>query len=308
MFDSDFYNLSQELQGDLFQAGIALQKEPLSPLHPLLQIRRGFAESPGWMLVQAAEFDPEPLSVSNVRVRAVWSSERIIRALLDLMAGEKWLNRAGEEYALTDAGRAMLQNTVERRVKLLSPLADCLPRESLTHLEILMHRVIEASLSSPQPLAKWSLLHSRHRAPPEDAPVPVKIFQYCADFNAYRDDSHMAAFASQQIEAYIWEAFSFIWRGEAHTADGLFDQLIHRGYAHENYLYALNELVNRGWIEASGDAYQLTQTGRTCRDEAERLTDAYYYAPWPSLAKNGEAEELRRLMLEIRERCQAIGQ
>ena len=80
--------------------------EPPPPRHPLLQLRAGLAESPGWFLVQAAEFDPEPLTVAALRVRDIYASERIVQALLELMAGEQWFDRQGEVYTLTEHGRA----------------------------------------------------------------------------------------------------------------------------------------------------------------------------------------------------------
>src|SRR5689334_1828837 len=94
LLNSDFYELTQDFQAALFQGGMALQTDNFPPAatNPLLQLRRGYAESPAWFLVQAEEFDPEPLSVKNIRVRAVWSSERIVNAILDLMASEQWLD------------------------------------------------------------------------------------------------------------------------------------------------------------------------------------------------------------------------
>src|SRR5829696_7632375 len=97
--NSDFYDLTQAFQGALFQGGMALQPEDKMPLftNPVLQLRRGYAESPAWLMVQAQEFDSEPLSVERLRKRAVWSSERIISGLLDLMASEKWFDRIGDD-------------------------------------------------------------------------------------------------------------------------------------------------------------------------------------------------------------------
>ena len=56
----------------LYSAGGATRARSASPDEPppaLLQLRAGRAESPGWFLIQAAEFDPEPLTVENLRAR-----------------------------------------------------------------------------------------------------------------------------------------------------------------------------------------------------------------------------------------------
>jgi DNA-binding MarR family transcriptional regulator len=312
MFNSAFYDLSQNLQGALYQAAMnwwtqSGQEAPTASNNPLLAARRGYAESSNWFMVQAAEFAPDPLSVTALRQRAVWSSPSIVAALLELLASEGWFDRIGDQYHLTDEGRAIVSALVERRIKLITPLESNLPAELTSQVEALMRRVIELSLNSPTPPGKWSLEHSVRRSPPADAVNVVKIFQYCADFNAYRDDAHMAAFQPQGIEAYVWEAFSQVWQGTATTSEAIYRALNYRGYAREDFRRALDELARRGWIEAAdatGD-YRVTDAGCAVRDEAERLTDQYFYAAWSSLAA-GEAEELHRLMVTLKEQCEAL--
>ena len=90
--NADLYNLTQQVQGAMYQAGqkqylISLSDEerdnqPQRP--PLLNIRGGYAESVGWMMVQLLEFDPEPLTVEKFRVRAIYSAPRLSQALLEL--------------------------------------------------------------------------------------------------------------------------------------------------------------------------------------------------------------------------------
>ncbi len=65
----DFYNLSQSLAGAIFGALIQKMERPTDPPPPLLQLRRGRAEAPAWFLVQALEFDPEPISVETPATR-----------------------------------------------------------------------------------------------------------------------------------------------------------------------------------------------------------------------------------------------
>ena len=45
MFNSDFYNLTQEAQGAIFQAGYTLNPIPPANPNPLLQLRRGHVPS-----------------------------------------------------------------------------------------------------------------------------------------------------------------------------------------------------------------------------------------------------------------------
>ncbi len=308
MFNNDFYNLTQEAQGAIFQSGYKLNEAAaaLANPNPLLQVRRGLAESPGWFFIQAAEFDPEPLSVANFRVRAVWSSPRIVQALLEMMAGEKWFDRVGDDYYLTGDGRSVVEAVTERRRKVVHAAIPAMPAKETQRLESLLCRVIDSSLNTASPPDSWSLVHSRRRAPAEDAPALEKIFQYFSDINAYRDDSHMAAFQAHQIEAYTWEAFGLIWNESANSAQAVYDQLYYRGYSRAEYAAALDELVMRGWVENSSDStYRITKNGRTIRDAAETLTDAYFYAPWKILSE-AEAQETQMLLTDLRDRLNAV--
>jgi hypothetical protein len=296
MIKTEFYNLMMDTFDALgnavarVQAQTPAQERP--PQNPLLQIRRGFGESPAWFLVQALEFDPEPLSVTNLRVRDIYASERIVQALLELMASEKWFDRvetAGQSsavYAWNEAGRSALETLRSGSRQVMASLQP-LPAAEIERLEALLRRLIEASLASPEPPGVWCLAHSRRRAPDPHAALLVKIAQYFADFNAFRDDAHMAAWQPHDIEGYTWEAFSMVWEGTATSAEALFDQLAHRGYSWSDYAAALQALARRGWlVELGSDAsktYELTGKGQAIREEAERLTNDYFYASWSCL-------------------------
>ena len=143
LLDASFYDLTQTLWGAFaaaMGAARAREAEPPPPTPPILQLRAGLAESPAWFLMQAAEFDPEPLTVERLRVRDVYASERIVAALLDLMAGEKWFDRQGDEYALRFEGRAILERIHANRYRWLGTLD--LPEAaqrlavSYTHLDV----------------------------------------------------------------------------------------------------------------------------------------------------------------------------
>jgi hypothetical protein len=307
--NNEFYNLTQDFQGALFQGGMALLPNgaPGVPTNPLFQLRRGNAESPAWFLVQAEEFDPEPLSIERIRTRAVWSSERIVVALLDLMVSEKWLDRNGDDYPLTVEGHAVIQGMIERRQAILSPLITYLGKDEVEPVERFMRRVLDASLTSSEPPGKWSLAHSRRRAPDDDAPTVFKLFQYCADFNAYRDDAHMAAFQPLGVDAFAWEAFSHVWRGTATTAQAIFNELPHLGYSRGEYNEGLRQICEHGWVKTDdGEHYQITAEGRKIREEAERLTDEYFYGAW-SCFTDAEVEAFHHRLTNLKMKLEGIG-
>jgi hypothetical protein len=309
--DAAFYELTQEATGAIFGAMLAAQRlagEPPEPPPPLLQVRRGYAESPAWFLVQAAEFDPGPLTMANLRVRHIYSSERVIAALLAMMAVEGWLDRDTEgAYHLTAAGRAQYQRLRPRQHALIAALEPS-PDVQTDRLAELFDRVIEASLGSPDPPGTWCLAHSRRRAPAADAPPLARIFQYSEDLNAFRDDAHMAARRPLGIDGYVWEAFGLVCDDQANSAEALLSQLPYRGYARAEYADALEELARRGWLEQAGAAerYSATEAGRAVRAEVERLTDQYFYAPWSCLTE-AESAMVHDLLIRLRDGFEKAG-
>ncbi len=283
MFDHELYERTQNVQGAIWQAALMVQPNAgqMTSVNPLLQIRRGLAESPNWFMVQAAEFDPEPLTIENLRRRAVWSSPRIVAAVLELLAGEKWLDRINDNYHLTDEGRRVIDTIWQRYRQPISALDARLTVEDRLHvsrLESLLRQIIDASLAGTTDT--WCLVHSRRRAPSDEAAPLLKIFHYCEDLNAFRDDAHMAAFQPLAMPAYAWEAFAQVWYGTADTAQGVYDQLAYRGYSRTEYAQGLQECARRGWLTETTNVYQVTNEGKRVREEAERLTNEYFYASW----------------------------
>jgi hypothetical protein len=235
-------------------------------------------------MIQAAEFDPEPLTVARLRVRDVYGAERLVSAILELMASEKWFDRrAGDEYVLTAAGRQVLAQIFERRHGCLKAVELKLEGD-IAAADGTLGALVAASLESPDPPGAWCLEHSRRRAPGPDAPALARIFQYLEDFNAFRDDAHMAAWRRLNVSGVEWETFSHVWRGMATTAGACFEQLHYRGYTRAEFAEVLEGLSGRGWVERVGDEeYCVTAEGRAVREEAERKTDEYFFAPWSRL-------------------------
>jgi len=264
-------------------------------------LRAGLAESPAWFLMQAAEFDPQPLTVERLRVRDIYASERIVAALLDLMAGEKWFDRRGDEYALRFEGRAVLERIHANRYRWLGVLE--LPAAA-HRLERRLADLIAASLAAPDPPGVWCLAHSRRRAPAAGESTAAHLFQYVADINAFRDDCHMAAWRPLGVAGHVWEAFGLVTDGTGPTADALFDALAYRGYSVADYAAALAELAARDWVSAGTEGYAITNNGRAAREQVERATDSYFYAPWSDLS----AVEILEIRDDIHTLCEWLEQ
>ena len=298
--NADLYDFTQNLQGALWTAALAQYTTDAPRPTPtlLLQLRAGYAESPGWYLVQAAEFDPEPLTVDHLRVRAIWSAPSLVAALLELMASEQWLDRRGSDYHLTASGRAILDRSTTRRADVITSAHLSMPADHLDRLAALLTQIIDTSLRSPTPPGTWCLRYSHHRAPAESASTLLRIFYVFTDLNAFRDDAHMASWRDHHIDGYVWETFSHVLRDTATTADQLCDQLAYRGYACEDFAAALAELTSRGWLASSAEGAISTDQGRAIHLAAEQRTNDYFYAPWQALGDDS-LQELLTLLHEL---------
>ncbi|MEM7797900.1 MAG: hypothetical protein AAF633_01805 [Chloroflexota bacterium] len=295
--NANLYNLTQITQGKLFQALRKRQPqvaERLKTLPPIFQLRGGYAESPGWFMIQAAEFDPSPLTVSNLRVRDIYASERIVQGLLELLTGERWLAREGDQYSLTSSGREIIAQLKRRGAAYLTVEALDWEKEKVERLTRLMGDLIDLSLNIGPDPNPWSLVHSRNRAPQADAPLLQQLSQYFSDFNAYRDDAHMAAWKPLNIEGYVWEGFALIANGAATDSRSLYSSLFFRGYSQGEYQQALDRLTQRGWLGKNDVQYELTDAGKAVFEKVEAETDRFFYAPWNLLppADMTEAVEL----------------
>ena len=224
--------------------------------------------------------------------------ERILTALLELMASEKWFERRGDDYHLLPEGHRVKTYLADRMASVLEPLQSVIQQTDVQRLEALLAQIINYALDSKTPPGCWCLEHSRRRAPADSSPSIHKIFQYCADLNAFRDDAHMAAWRPYGVSGAAWEAFNYVCSGQAANADELFDQLAYRGYSREEYAQALQTLASHGWVAAANENVKVTDEGRAISAQVERVTDRYFYAPWLQLSET-ELDDLNRLFEQL---------
>lgn len=294
--NSDFYNLSQSLAGALYGAEVAIARRSNKPSpspspSPLLQLRSGYAESPGWYLVQALEFDPQPLTVELLRLRDTYAAPVLVGALLELMASDGWLAKTAAGLALTDRGRDVIVARIRAGNGRLQQVEDQLGPTAAAQLEQKLSRLNAAALAAPTPPGTWCLAHSRRRAYLSDNCTLSRIRQFTSDWNALRDDAHMAAFQPLEPRGYVWEAFALLQQEDVHTGADVQQKLFYRGYTTAEYAAGLDSLVDRGWVTKDEDRFQITAAGRDVLTAVEERTDAYFFAPFAILTDK-ETEQL----------------
>ncbi|KAA0254914.1 MAG: hypothetical protein EDM79_20720 [Chloroflexi bacterium] len=177
-----------------------------------------------------------------------------------------------------------------------------LPPNDLQRLVDYLVRLSDASFAAPEPPPKFCLTHYKNYKSTFDdnAPLIRLFFHYFKELDFYRMDSHMAAWRSHNLEGNRWEVFSEVWGGKNNTLNKIFDELSFRGITREEYASILQELVERRWVQQDRETYQLTAEGKRIREDAEALTDKYFFAAWSCL-NEPELEELSRLASQLRD-------
>jgi len=309
--NAELYDFTQNLQGLIFQAGMkhyaettpADQQVETPELPPIMNIRRGYAESVGWMMVQLYEFHPEPLTVNTFRVRAVYSAPRLSQALLELIASEGWADRKGEAYSLTGQGLDTIKTLLNRRSEQFHNFCP-LSAEALDKLVTYSDRIFQHAIDNHDEQTTWCLRYSQNRKPKNVSSI-ASLIHICSDYNAWRDDCHMQAYTAQGVDGMTWEAFTFVNNKEARTAQALFDTLSYRGWTVSEWQTALDTLCNLGWISQAGDLYASTELGKSVQETVETRTDDLFYSAWDALSDEEQVDYIH-LLKELNEVCMGM--
>ncbi len=243
--------------------------------------------------------EPEPISAQLYRQRFPYISGDQVELRFKAGVKEGILASAGNgKYRVTAAGITAvtaLNDIFYTKLGQSDPLAD----GEAAELAELLHRIVEASLEAGEPQDKWAI-NNMHNCHSEKEYLPLaRIDQYLDDLNAFRDDTHNAAWQDSEIDGRTREAMTFIWRGDANSADELAEKLAFRGYSRDDYAQSLTELEEKGWVVEGQDGYQITTAGKECRQRIEETTNRLFYAPWRSLEGNDQFR-LRDLLILLK--------
>lgn len=241
-----------------------------------------------------AESGHEVLSTSTIDPYS--NPTRLLAELTELEEGG-WLEEVGNgSYRLND--RAL------RNVRTALDAADA----RLEALQVLPRVVIEELASILSRLADAGTIRTGVTIRPVDetrSPIG-RIRGSIMALSAQRDDAHRAAWASLGVSGQTWNALTLIWHGEARNAVEVAALQSWRGYSANDYAAAIQDLVQRGWLEPDQvpGRYRTTNAGAALRDAAEARTDEQFYRAWsvlPDTEREALASRLSSLSEKLRE-------
>ncbi len=234
-------------------------------------------------LLNARRFHPEGVSAERLHRLFPYGHPQAQENFLIAGKESGWLQEVKTgEYHLADRAQRILDQIQDsfyaRLAELPAPQGTDRPE-----LARLFHELVDQSLAASQPEEKPRLALSRKLHPPESTGALAQIDQHLDDLNAFRDDSHIAAWHPLNISGIAWESFTLVWRDAYHDDAGLAERLHYRGHDEAAYGAALEQLAARGWLELLEGRYEMTAAGRDVRRAAEDRTNRYFFTPWEQL-------------------------
>lgn len=243
--------------------------------------------------------DPEPFAADTPF--AGYNAPVVFIDALTALDDLGYLERAGEKgYLPSGKGRTLMKHVSEVRNQAAiahKPLADndmTIFIQTLDHLVAAIH-----TLTEPEKPRFETRLRFRPIIP-NPAPT-LTLLSTLRRIEEFRQDSHNAAWKLHNIGAHAWEILSFLWREEATGYDTLPEYVTSsRGFTRLETEAAFDVLLDRGWITQTEEPgnYRMTKPGNTIRQEAEDLTDQYFFSAWNQLSETN-LQDLHTLTTKV---------
>lgn len=253
-----------------------------------------------------SELGLDTFSIEDFQKRDPFSNPEQFERLFARLNIKGWIEPLPDKsYHVTDTAREAARRIIQAGDAQLSEL-ELMSGIELERLASLLGRVVTANNTAPEPPEKWAIL-KRFRVADENSPLLVQAREYLMDLFAYRDDSHLSAARPHFNQAgIVWSVLDSLWTGDAVTPHQIAEKLAFRGYEVDDYEVAVKAAVGVGWAgeaEVPG-TFRPTPMGRELREQAERLTNEYFYRPWSVLPLE-ELDELYGLLTKLHDQLKA---
>lgn len=247
--------------------------------------------------------DPEPFTIeATYKITPYARQEDRFYVRSDGAAERGFLEKVDDgAYRITDKGREGLVTFFTEAYAYLTDF-DLLDETTMQNTVTILKKIVDGVEASEAGKFFFDISRTSHQYASNDAAV---IDQYVTDLGRFRDGAHIAAWQSSDLTAHQLETLSFVWGGEFTTAQAIHEQRPNRGYSVEEFQQTLDTLVEKGLIEADGNAYKVTEKGKTLRDEIEDKTNDIFFASWKTLT-GGEVGRLRLHLMRLKDRIEAV--
>jgi len=243
----------------------------------------------------AIGMEPEPFGLAHLYQCVPYANPDIFRKDFEGAVQRGWLviNAEGS-YRASEKGKryhTCRHGELENIFKRLRPL----PVMQLERLDQILDEIIQSITQKSTLDYKPAFEMGLRLANAAGNPLQ-KICCKLSHLLAFRDDVYLNAWMLQNVNSYVWEAFSLIYKGQAHTAADLAAKLEQqRQYNQGAYRAALQELATRGWVSKCSGKYEPTVEGLRILSEVARMMTLYFFEPWDEV-EEGKIDQLKVLM------------
>jgi hypothetical protein len=246
------------------------------------------------------ELGLDTFSLANFQKRDPFTNPEQYERVFVRLNVKGWIEPMSDgSFRVTEKGRELVRHIVQAGDAQLLDFHSMSTSE-LERLAILLKQIVAESKVTDEPPEKWAIL-KRFRVADERDPVMIRIREYLMDLFAYRDDSHLSASRPHFNQAgIVWLVLGALWNKEAVTAKQMAEKMTFRGYEVSDYEVALQAAVEVSWAEMDNrpGTFRLSGPGLELREQAEHLTNEYFYTPWSVLVQ-AEINELYNLLAKL---------
>lgn len=249
-----------------------------------------------------SELGLEYFSIPDFQKRDPFSNPEQFEKLFARLVVKGWIAALPDgRYQVTQKAREGARQIIQAGDAHLANFETMLDVD-LEKLAMLLKKVVNASADAVEPPQKWAII-KRFRVADKDSLWLPQIREFLMDLFAYRDDSHLSASHPHFGRAgIVWSVLGSVWSGDAVTAEQMTEAMAFRGYEVDDYEVAIQAAIEIEWIESAAvfGAFRPTQKGRELREQAERLTNEYFYKPW-LIMEADELDEMYDLLTKLRD-------
>ena len=253
-----------------------------------------------------SELGLEYFSIPDFQKRDPFSNPEQFEKLFARLVVKGWIAAMPDgRYQVTEKAREGARQIIQAGDAHLTHFESWLDVD-LEKLAQLLKQLVTACVEASEPPQKWAII-KRFRVADKDSAWLPQIRECLMDLFAYRDDSHLSASHPHFGRAgIVWSVLGSIWSGDAVTAEQMTEAMAFRGYDVDDYEVAIQAAIEIEWVESAEvfGAFRPTQKGRELREQAERLTNEYFYKPW-SVIEHDKLDEMYDLLTKLRDQLHA---
>jgi len=278
------------------------QMETLThPARKKMEIEFGpFNDSDIQLVEIAVGLEPDLFGLAHIYQCVPYTNPKRLRQDFKQAVKRGWLTIDPRgSYRATQKGK-QFQKLLNQEIKQVYSDLHPLPMMQLNRLDMILSEIITAIKKSNSLDYKPAFTIDLKLTPAAQSTLQ-KICCKLAHLMAYRDDAYLNAWMEKEVNSYVWEAFSLIYKGQAQTAKSLALKLEQqRQYDEGVYEEAIRDLVTRNWITYCYGKYEPTTEGLKVLAEVARKLTQNFFEPWTAMdeAKVSQLQTLLEALLK----------